>query len=617
MTLVFLFSSCTSNKLLIQQVDFTLREQDFVESIFKSLDVFYHEHHCVNVNVLEKIQRKFYSHDRKLRTTIFRKILSTYATRLANRNVTLRGLHRWRCNLFIIDNIKSFEEVSKIINPAVFRYHGFYLIALIDGKIKELQAIFDAMLSINIVNVYALYDDEDGVAISTFFPFDDPSNCYNTRPKVFNKFRNHKFVTDLVMESKFVDFNRCPIRLTTFSSNIGVMKRNSSDGTYELFGYEMEMIKVVADKLNFTLNIQFRDGHEEWGSVHDNGTITAAFLDLKEGRTDIGMGDYFLKVNRLKYFEASVAYLNYPIVFIVPPGERLTVFEKFIRPFEPVVWLLLLFALSMGIIVIIVINARFKYLRNFVYGRGINHPLMNMLIIIVGSQQPKVPKRNFARFLLIMLIFMCFVFRNIYQGSLYQFLQSDGRHKEVQTIDEMLENNFEVCLHESFVDVVIHNPKIHKMKRYIKGDESLDALMSRSKRTAVVGGRLNLLEYSRTHQLFPYKICPENLMTINIVLYFPKNYYLRETFDSKIGQLVSTGFVEHWLKMYDYTSRWKSTRKGPRAIRLQHVKGSFYLLICGYLAGIIIMFAEMFVHKKNKIRKLGDHLKMQSIKRLG
>lgn len=108
-------------------------------------------------------------------------MFSTYPIRLAN---TLKVLHRWRCNLFITDNIISSEEVSKIINPEVFRYHGFYLIALIDRKIKELQAIFNAFLSKNIVNIYVLYDDAEGVPISKFFPFDDSSNCFNTQPKV-------------------------------------------------------------------------------------------------------------------------------------------------------------------------------------------------------------------------------------------------------------------------------------------------------------------------------------------------------------------------------------------------------------------------------------------------
>ncbi|XP_070495742.1 ionotropic receptor 21a-like [Chironomus tepperi] len=617
MTLGFLFSSCTSNKLLVQQVDFTAREHDFMESIFQSLDVFYREHHCVNINVLQMIQRKFYSHDRKLKNQLYHHILSTYAVRLANKNVTLKGLHKWRCNMFIIENIKSFEEVSKIINPEVFRYHGFYLIILIDGRIKELQAIFKTMMSKNIVNVYVLYDDEDGMALSTFFPFNDPSNCYNTQPQVINKFRNQKFMTDLVLESKFDNLNKCPIRLTTFPSNVGVMKRNLSDGTYELYGFEMEMINVIADKLNFTLDIQFLDGPDPWGAVHINGTITGVFQDLKAGRTDIGMGDYFLKVHRLKYFDASVAYLNYPIVFIVPPGSRLTAIEKFFRPFEPVVWLLLLFIFSIGIVVIIAIKWKFRFLKNFVFGRGINHPLINMLIILVGLQQPKVPKRNFARFLLIMLIFMCFVFRTIYQGSLYQFLQSDRRHKEVQTIDEMLENNFEICLHESFVDIIMYNPKIQKMKHYIKGGETMDDLMSRSKRTAFVGGRLNLLEYSRSHLDFPYKICPENLITINIVLYFPKNYYLRETLDHKIGRLISTGFIEQWVKMYDNTRLWKKVRIGPKAIKLQHLNGCFYLLFCGYITGITVLIGEIFVHKKNKMRKLSDHLKSQNIKRIG
>lgn len=35
----------------------------------------------------------------------------------------------------------------------------------------------------------------------------------------------------------------------------------------------------------------------------------------------------------------------------------------------------------------------------------------------------------------------CLVMRNVYQGALFDFLQSDGRHKQFEKIAEMIDKN--------------------------------------------------------------------------------------------------------------------------------------------------------------------------------
>lgn len=49
----------------------------------------------------------------------------------------------------------------------------------------------------------------------------------------------------------------------------------------------------------------------------------------------------------------------------------------------------------------------------------------------------------------------------MYQGFIYIYLQSDGRHKEVQSIDEMVKKNFDFYMFESYVDLIESQPRIY------------------------------------------------------------------------------------------------------------------------------------------------------------
>jgi len=58
-----------------------------------------------------------------------------------------------------------------------------------------------------------------------------------------------------------------------------------------------------------------------------------------------------------------------------------------------------------------------------------------------------VPRRNFARFLLMLFIIWSLIFRTCYQGLLFEYLQGDGRKPPIKSIKELLSRNLTYFIH--------------------------------------------------------------------------------------------------------------------------------------------------------------------------
>lgn len=136
--------------------------------------------------------------------------------------------------------------------------------------------------------------------------------------------------------------------------------------------------------------------------------------------------------------------------------------QKLLQPFDLVVWMALLATLIMSVLVILMIHFKFRSMKSLVYGTTVQHPFLNMLAAIFGISQSQLPRRNFPRFLLTMFLILCLVLRNSYQGALFSILQSDGRGKEIQTINEMIAKNFDFYIYESHLDIARNNPDIFR-----------------------------------------------------------------------------------------------------------------------------------------------------------
>lgn len=506
------------------------------------------------------------------------------------------------CNIFIIDSVSTFEKFYHKVHADTFRLYGLYIFVTVERSKQNFEHLFAIMWKKKIFNIYVIYEERNSINLATFFPFKDNEPCGNTKFTILNKYVNRNFEKELKFPGKISNFHGCPLRVTTFNSDIAVIKETLKDGSIIIHGHEIKIIETLAEKLNFTVALNFRDGFEQWGEVFENGTGTKALGELINNQTDIVIGDFFVKPVRMKSLDISDVYLNYPVILVTLKGEKLTSMEKLLQPFQPIVWVILLITFSIGLLVISIINCKYKQLKSFVYGADNRRPVMNMLIVIFGSQQPKLPKRNFARFILMMFIILCLVMRSIYQGSLYKFLQSDGRHKEPQSIQEMNDKKFTFLIYESNNDVIKENPGTFKLIKFLHGNEIHFPLEEKS---VLFSSRAMLIDYSRTHKSFPFKICNENLMTVSIAFYFQKNFYIRKELNMKIRSMVSAGLIEHWISKYDNTRYWNfPVTHGPKVLRLDHLIGSFYLLGFGYFCATTVFLVEIFINKCLKVKHL-------------
>lgn len=71
----------------------------------------------------------------------------------------------------------------------------------------------------------------------------------------------------------------------------------------------------------------------------------------------------------------------------------------------------------------------------------------------VGVPQNVLPRRNFARFILMMFLMHLIVIRTLYQGSYLKLMQSNKHHKQVESINEMIDQNFKFYLFPWVIDV--------------------------------------------------------------------------------------------------------------------------------------------------------------------
>jgi len=507
---------------------------------------------------------------------------------------------QYRFSVILVDNMKVFRKSDKFIDAKTFHYSGYHIIIMLNATLNEVQEIFTHFWTKNIYNVFVLLNIHKESLLLTFEPFENIENCGNTSAKVVNSFKNGKFTKKIGPWKKFQNMNRCPITVTTYANNVAVFKRTLPDGSSFLHGYEYEMIQHIAETLNFTLDLVYREGKQEWGIVFENGTCTRGFEHLKDRKTDILLGDLFLKELRVKYFDPSAPYLNYPLLFVLSPQPKLNMFQKLLNPFDFIVWIFIFLILCVGVAMILVINLKYKFMKSTVYGEGVNHPVTNLYTTFIGQSQTPLPRRNFARIILMTFLVFSLIIRSAYQGSLYKFLQSDGTQKEPQTIDEVIEKKYTFIIAKTNVDIAKDSyPKMYSASYIMEENDEvdLDVALKWFERTASFASRTTLMNYSLTNDNFPYKICKEDFLTFNIVMFYNKNFFLKSAIDEAIQKMLVHGFMDHWIKEYDKTDKWRFTSIKPTVMTFDHLSGSFSLLLIGCILSSLIFVLEILYFK--------------------
>jgi hypothetical protein len=140
--------------------------------------------------------------------------------------------------------------------------------------------------------------------------------------------------------------------------------------------------------------------------------------------------------------------------------------EKLIYPLSWDLWAAICFCFFVGLVVIAVIKRLPRFVEKFVFGTRVTHPYLNLFTVFIGGNQKQLPGRNFARFLLTMFLIYSFIIRTVYQASFFNLLNSNQRHKEVKSINEMIDKNFDFFVDFGTKDLLEGNQGINQ--RFVK-----------------------------------------------------------------------------------------------------------------------------------------------------
>lgn len=174
----------------------------------------------------------------------------------------------------------------------------------------------------------------------------------------------------------------------------------------------------------------------------------------------IGLISYTAQRQRL--LSASFPYYQSAIRFAVPRGKQFTAFQKLFMPFRYIIWTCLISLFAIGLCAIVAL--RFDLQRRvFVVGAQNPTPYLNMIAVFLGVSMTVLPRRNFARFLLTVWMMGCIVLRNAYQGSMFQFMSNSKSAPVVNSLDDMLANNYSLLVRKELFYLFDQIPKAKPM----------------------------------------------------------------------------------------------------------------------------------------------------------
>lgn len=106
-----------------------------------------------------------------------------------------------------------------------------------------------------------------------------------------------------------------------------------------------------------------------------------------------------------------------------------------------------------------------------------------------------------------------------------------------------------------------------------------------------------LYEDLKNNEKYHHQICQEPLMMISEVIYTRKDFYLLDEINNGIEDVKNSGLYDYWEEKSLKKSKARVNQKVSKILNLEHLKGTFGILLVGYLTGLASFIAEKIVMK--------------------
>lgn len=376
-------------------------------------------------------------------------------------------------NILLFDSYLAFSIILRQLHPDQYDYSGYYLMILTAPQAidpQSMQKMFSDLWESNIVNVILVmtnHPKNDDLLLYTYFPYAE-NECEHAQPVLLHRLSPFTMLHPSVelYPTKLSNFHGCPIRVATFDYPPYTMLESDGSNRRKLRGMEGDMLQMISKALNFSIELVEVAGLDKWGEIYGNGSFSGAVKMVIDEAVNMTVGCFSMRGERMSLMKASISYYTIKVMFAVPPGRPYTAFEKLFRPFGVTTWSLVTIFMAVGIGVIFLLKFYPPNVRRFIYGSGTGMAMMNLLNVFFGGATVQTPRRNFARTLLFLWLYYCFVMRSLYQGSLFEYLQQSKNFSHINSLRRIDAEGMPYLMSQGSTMFVRDLPRI--MQRYVE-----------------------------------------------------------------------------------------------------------------------------------------------------
>lgn len=326
--------------------------------------------------------------------------------------------------------VDSLQNLSKLMN-----YNSHHLIVVRNYSSGDLDELVYQFWKNLLINVSFLVEDKSNISIQTFIPYNQ-DNCNDTELQTINQFteQTQTWQTNQFFPQKLTNFYGCAIKIATHKNVIPyIVREENVNGQLVLKGRVIQMIDALSVSLNFTADLDY----EPSVAAFDN-----CYRKVGNNEADLFIGNVAIDKSRIETLDFSLPIFFEFLKFVVPPGKIYSQVENFGRVFDSVTWILISIVFLLFGAVVLIISFLSKKVKVYAFGTRYRNAFMDYIATIFGSALSTAPNTFVPRLIIVKFVLFCFVIRSIYQGSLYNFLQSGAKGNTVQSIDEMISKGF-------------------------------------------------------------------------------------------------------------------------------------------------------------------------------
>lgn len=330
--------------------------------------------------------------------------------------------------------VKTKADILKNLSN-LMNYNCNHLIVVRQYSSGDLDEVVCQFWKNLLINVSFMVNTNSRISLQTFIPYNE-DNCNDTMLRTINQFseQSQTWQTKDFFPKKLTNFYGCAIKIATHKNVIPyIVREENVNGKRVLQGRVIQMIDTLSVSLNFTADLDYEPSVAAFDSC---------YRKVGNNEADLFIGNVALDKSRIESLDFSLPIFFEFLKFVVPPGKYFTQVENFGRVFDSMTWALIFIVFLLVGGTVLIINFCSKKVKIYAFGVRYGNAFMDYLATIFGSALSTSPNMNLPRLILVKFVIFCFIIRTIYQGSLYNFLQSGTKANAVQSIEEMISKGF-------------------------------------------------------------------------------------------------------------------------------------------------------------------------------